>query len=174
MIETFVSIFSRMVIGLVFILSFMGKVRDISSFQKAINNFKLTPEWASPFLALLFLVGEFSVTLAMIVGGHFLSWGFILAGLMLLAFSISLLSVIVRKIDTSCNCFGYSKNDRVSSYEIYRNVCLILCTLIGYFIPVPERIHFSSLIYVLPILSALIFVIFILNLKTVIELFMFN
>jgi Methylamine utilisation protein MauE len=171
MIQAFVSLFSRIVIGMVFILSFSGKLRDISSFQNAINEFRLSPEWVSPYLALVFLAGELVVAVAMILGGRFLSWGFMLAGLMLVVFSIALLSVIIRRIDASCNCFGSSGDDRVSTYEILRNASFILCAFIGYIVPAPEQIPYLTAMSILAGLTGLIFVLIMLNLKNVIELF---
>ena len=130
--------FCRLVIGLTFAFSFAGKVRDIQSFVQTIRRFKLLPGWLSRAAALAFLCGELAVVLAMIPHPPPLShWergivtvGFLLAALMLLVFCAALASVLIRKIRTSCNCFGASVK-QVSPYDIVRNIGFITCALGG-------------------------------------------
>lgn len=173
MIETSISIFVRMVIGLVFFFSLIAKVHAFASFQSTINKFKILPESASIFLAFFSVVGEFVVTLAMILGGQLLPWGFALAAFMLFIFSIALTSVIIRKIDTPCNCFGSSENDQVSFYEIVRNACFVLCAVVGYFVHPALEIPFTSVVYLYSLmgLSAMALVLIMINLKMIIGLF---
>jgi hypothetical protein len=126
------------VIGLTFAFSFAGKLRDIPSFVQTIRRFKLLPDWLSRAAALAFLCGEAIVVLAMIPHPNSASrWekevvlgGFLLAALMLIVFCAALASVLIRKIQTSCNCFGTSEK-QVSTYDIVRNMGFIVCTLSG-------------------------------------------
>ena len=139
MIISYGVVFCRLVIGLVFALSFIGKVRDIPTFEQTIRRFKLLPGWLSRATALVFLGGEAAVVVAMLPHPRLLSqfWerkvitgGFLLAALMLLAFCAALASVLIRKIYTSCNCFGASEKP-VSPYDMVRNVGFIVCALGG-------------------------------------------
>jgi hypothetical protein len=54
-----------------------------------------------------------------------------LALLLLIVFSIALSSVLVRKLPTSCNCFGAS-DQPVAVTDVWRNSGLIVCALAGY------------------------------------------
>jgi hypothetical protein len=136
--------FCRAVIGLTFAFSFAGKVRDVPSFVQTIRRFKLLPDWLSRTAAMAFLCGEAVVVFAMIPHPRIerssiplfrwekgiVTGGFLLAALMLLVFCAALASVLVRKIQTSCNCFGASEK-QVSSYDIVRNIGFIVCALNG-------------------------------------------
>ena len=66
----------------------------------------------------------------MLFGGSFLSAGFLLASLLLLIFSIALLTVLLWKLETPCNCFGPSAKP-VSPYDVSRNIVFIGCALLG-------------------------------------------
>ncbi len=123
--------FCRIVIGVAFAWSFAGKVRNLPSFVETIGRFRLLPGRLQRPAALAFLGGDLAVAMAMLLGGGLLGWGFPLAALMLAIFCIALASVLIRKIRTSCNCFGAS--DRlVSPYDLARNAGFIACAFGGY------------------------------------------
>ncbi len=122
--------FCRIAVGLVFAVSFGGKVLDIPAFEQTIARFRLLPHRASRLAALMFLGSEMVVVALMSAGGHLLGLGFGLATLLLLTFCVALISALVRHVDTSCNCFGTSER-AVSTLDIWRNVALSACTLGG-------------------------------------------
>lgn len=125
--------FFRFVIGFVFAISLVGKVRDIPSFIQAITNFKFFPQSFSKPLAYLFLLGEFGTVAAMLMGKEFLLLGFLAATLMFASFSIALSSVILRKIKTSCNCFG-PDNKGINFGHVIRSFGFMTCGIGGLFI----------------------------------------
>jgi uncharacterized membrane protein YphA (DoxX/SURF4 family) len=129
-IQLYLLAFCRVVIALVFILSFVGKVRNISAFEQTIANFKFIPGRFNRFTALMVLIGEVIVVASMVIGSQWLWPGFLLAALMLVIFCVALASVLIRRIQTSCNCFGSSKKF-VSSYDILRNAGFTTCSLGG-------------------------------------------
>ncbi len=130
MFTTYWIAFSRIVIGLIFAISAYGKIQDVSSFTDAITRFKFFPKQFSPALAYLFLSGEILVVLLMLIGGFFLLFGYLLSFLMYLAFSIVLSSVVIRKIDTSCNCFGPSEKP-VTPFHVVRAAGLMLLSAVS-------------------------------------------
>ncbi len=123
--------FCRAVVGLVFALSSVSKVVNLAQFKQTISSFNLLPSWLSSIAAVLFLYGEFAVVLLVILGGPLLTIGFSLAILLLLLFCIALVSVLVRRIRTSCNCFGPSAK-LVSRSDVWRNIGFMLCALGGW------------------------------------------
>jgi putative oxidoreductase len=125
--------FCRVFIGLVFIVAFISKVRDAKGLEHTIAGFRILPPSASRILTLLLLTGEILVAGLMIAGGSFLAVGFALAIVMLLLFCAALASVIIRGIQTPCDCFGPSKKP-VSYYDIWRNLLFILCAGIGWWL----------------------------------------
>jgi hypothetical protein len=129
--------FCRFVIGLVFGLSFIGKVKDAYAFEQTIARFDILPTRLNRVSAFLLLSAELLVVITMIIGGSLLIWGFLLAGIILLSFCMALASVMLRKIKTSCNCFGLSEK-AVSPFDIIRNLGFVLCALVGYFAAEPN------------------------------------
>lgn len=123
--------FCRIAIGLVFVVSSVSKVLDLVQFRQTIRNFHILPEWLSGIATLLFLCSEFAVVALVIIGGPLLTLGFSLAIFLLLLYCIVLVSTLVRRIRTSCNCFGTSVT-QVSQTDVWRNVGLLLCALSGY------------------------------------------
>ncbi len=117
--------FCRITIGLLFITSFWRKAWDVPGFAQTISRFDLLPErWSYP-LALLFLGAELAVVILVIFGGSLLSLAFNLALLLLAVFTMALVSVLRRRLQAACNCFGAS-HQPVTHADVWRNVGFIL------------------------------------------------
>ena len=125
--------FYRLVIGLAFALSFVGKVRDVGQFAATIGRFELLPQRWTKTAALLFLGGEAAVVILIIAGGRLLPLAFGLATLLLLLFTLALLSALRRGIETSCNCFG-DGDKPLTYYDVGRNAGFIGCGLLGWWL----------------------------------------
>jgi len=123
--------FSRIVTGFVFALSGFAKLRNFQAFEQAISNFRVLPKNFEKPSAFLVILGELTVVLGMLLGGGFLLPAFWLAFLLLLVFSIALLTVLFRKLQTSCNCFGVS-DKAVSGFDVVRNLGFMICALAGW------------------------------------------
>ncbi|KAA3663981.1 MAG: hypothetical protein DWQ04_08045 [Chloroflexi bacterium] len=164
--------FLRIVVGLVFAVSFLGKLRNIDQFTQIITTFKIVPARWNHLTALFFLIGELTVVIFIIVGQHLLSVAFGLAVLLLLVFTTALVFVLARNIQTSCNCFGENEN-LVSKHDIWRNVSLLACAAGGWIIDYigQERGFLAWTEYVMLSITAILFVAFITNLKEFTNLF---
>jgi peroxiredoxin len=128
--------FCRITIGLTFAYSFLMKVRDVNQFAQTIANFRLVPlRWGRP-LALLFLSGEVAVVILLLLGGVWLPLAFTLVLILLAAFTIALVAVLVRNIQTTCHCFGRSDKP-VTSADVWRNGGLVLLAAGGWWL-VPQ------------------------------------
>lgn len=136
--------FCRWVIGLVFAWSFLAKLPDVSAFVRTIRQFNLLPAWLDQPAAVIILIGEGVVVTTMMVGGFIAKWGFLFAGALLLIFLVALVSVVVRRIQTPCNCFGISSQTSVSLFEIARSIIFILFAIGGYRLEVVTKTNFSS------------------------------
>ena len=130
-VSLYVLAFCRVAIGLVFAASSIRKALDIARFRQTISSFNLLPGRFSAIAALLFICGEFAVVVLMGIGGPLLTLGFSLTVFLMLLFCIALVSVLARRIRTSCNCFGASAK-QVSGFDVWRNAGFILCALGGY------------------------------------------
>ena len=123
--------FCRIAIGVTFAYSFLTKARDVNRFARTIANFKLLPSRLSKLAATLTLIGELTVIVLMAVDGRLLPIGFGLAVLLLLVFTMALAWTLVRNIQTSCNCFGASRQP-VTAYDLWRNLGFLLLATAGW------------------------------------------
>jgi hypothetical protein len=130
---SYILVFCRVTIALVFLFSSVGKGFDLKHFRRTIDAFGILEYRYISLAALLLLCGEAIVVLCMILGGSLLLPGFFLATVLLLLFCAALASVLARKMSLSCNCFGPS-NKPVTGFDIVRNVGFILCALAANFI----------------------------------------
>ncbi|MBE7534274.1 MAG: hypothetical protein HS124_00845 [Anaerolineales bacterium] len=168
-------LFSRLALGLMFTASVSLKLRNLPAFETAIENFKILPRQFTKPSAYLFLVGEASVVVLMIVDGTLLPTAFLSAIFLLSLFTIALLLVLWKGIQTSCACFGSSQRP-VSSADVWRNIGFLVCACIG-------LLSFNSLSNTtikiglgeagLLGMMAVVFVILSVYLRDVIELFRF-
>lgn len=123
--------FSRIALGLVFAASSIGKLRDFPAFEWTVENFRVLPRQFVRASAYMFLGGEIAVLALMIFGGNtFLMAGFLTAIFLLSVFCIALLTVLIRRLQVPCNCFGSSQRP-TSPADFWRNVGFLACALLG-------------------------------------------
>lgn len=122
--------FFRAVIGCAFLLAFVGKVRDLSSFRAAISAFELVPDRWIRRVAALVLLAEAAVVVLMLRGGPVLDWGFWLAALLLGIFTGIIALTLKRRIQMACNCFG-PHTMVLSRIDLLRNTGFLACSLLG-------------------------------------------
>jgi hypothetical protein len=175
MVASLLFAFCRLVLGFVFALSLIGKLRNIQAFRQTILTFRLLPEWLVGTATWLFLGSEFLVVLGSILGNEFLFPTFLLAALLLLLFSGAMASVLVRQIRTSCNCFG--KSDKpVAVTDLWRNGGLLCCALGGcallFWLPQAHD-QLTIVAWFLAGVAAIVFVAFWLYLGDLVALFQF-
>lgn len=165
--------FCRVVIGFVFTFSGLGKVRDVPQFVRSIAQFDILPQPVRMSSAVLVIVCECAVALAMLIGGSLVRIGFVLAVVLLVMFSVVLLSTLRRRISVSCNCFGANKQV-VSFVDVGRNVCLIVCACGGYavsFATGGEQIGLSVIEWGLAFVIAAFFSMIVINIREIVSLF---
>ena len=130
MFQLYLFAFCKIVVAIVFALSCFSKFRDFSQFIETIRNFRLLPPFIIPFSASLFLSSELLV-IVLLFTWPFMA--FLLGASLLLIFSVALATVLMRKIQTPCHCFGHSKQ-LISSIDFIRNFGFLLCTGSGLWI----------------------------------------
>lgn len=173
MLLSYLTTFSRIIIGFAFAISFISKVSDVSAFEYTIKSFDLLPKKLHRIAALLFLSGELSITLLLVIGSKFLIVGFGLAIVLLIAFSIAMISVLVRNIRTSCNCFGLTEK-AVSIFDVWRNASFFLFTLVGLLALSTSTSQQTSLApaeFSLLSVIAIMFVTVLINFEDIVQLF---
>lgn len=122
--------FCRLVLALVFLASFVGKVRDPRGFARTIAAFAPVGGAPAGTAAATILVGEAITALLLVVGGTWTLAGFVAAGALLVLFTIVLATALVRGLAVPCNCFGTSPVT-ASHADVWRNVGLLACAVAG-------------------------------------------
>lgn len=130
MLFEYVSTFCRIVIAFVFLISFAGKIRDVSGFELTVVNFGLLPQQLTMPAARAFLGLELAAVILLVIGGKAMALGFLLALLLLTIFSVALVVLIHRKSEMSCNCFGQSVQ-KITYYDVLRNALLAISSILG-------------------------------------------
>ena len=87
-----------------------------NSFLQSVSTFAIIPMRYSRASAAVIIAIEFIIVIFVVAGGAFLIASFALSLFVLASFTIAIVSVLMRKINTPCNCFGNSKK-HVSYYE---------------------------------------------------------
>lgn len=122
--------FCMVVIGTVFALSSGAKLKNLSIYVETTGNFQLLPQAIVPISAIFFLLCEMMTVILMVLWPMM---AFALALVLLIVFSFALASVLIRRISTTCNCFGDSNNP-ISVADLVRNIGLLLCACVGLYL----------------------------------------
>lgn len=121
---------ARALLGLTFLASATGKLRDLTAFAAAVEDFDVIPRQSARAAAFAVVIGELALVVAMGVGGPLLVPGFAAAAVVLVLFTAVLADALRRRRAVSCNCFG-AATTRVSGYDIVRNAGLIAVAVAG-------------------------------------------
>lgn len=124
MLSGYLLMFCRWGVGLTFLASAAGKLRDLRTFRQAVLDLAGLPAGAARPVALGTVAAEALVVLGLAVGHAGLPAGFALAAVLLLLFSGVLIGALRRKVVVSCNCFGTSERS-ISRYDLARNGALL-------------------------------------------------
>ncbi len=115
---------TRVLIGLVFIISGIIKISNPHDFVDAVTNFKmLPPETVNLFVIIIPWI-EFSSGLLFLFNIYSKETGTILIGLLIM-FSIAVAVAFLRSITFTCGCFGDIFPQEIGLLKIVENLILI-------------------------------------------------
>lgn len=127
---TYLLLFCRFTLLALFGLACVGKARHPTHFSRALRRLHLVPERLTSGLAAIIISSELLVVVCLARGATLLVWGFGLAALLLIIFSLGLLAVLRRDLGAPCACFGLSEKP-ISRFDIWRNLGSLLLALVG-------------------------------------------
>jgi hypothetical protein len=130
MFTQYLAMAARTAMAVLFVVSAGTKVLDFSRYQRSVRDFEILSARWSRLAGLCFLAAEISVVVLVIVGGAFLLPGFVLAILLLVIFAAALETVVRRRLEVDCGCFG-GQSEIVSQYDVARNALLALVAASG-------------------------------------------
>ncbi|WP_437669091.1 MauE/DoxX family redox-associated membrane protein [Sorangium sp. So ce131] len=114
----------RLGLGGMFLAAGALKFLDPASFAIEIHNYQLFPQLA-PLLAATLPTVEVAVGLALIAGPRpWLRAGALASTLLLLVFTVAVITVVARGVDVTCGCFGEDSGP-VTVLTVLRDVVLV-------------------------------------------------
>ena len=124
------TVLARLAIAAVFVAAAVPKLIDPAGFAEDITNYHLLPAAAVIWAATILPVLELVVALALVTGVES-KGAALLAGAMLLVFTVAMGQAMARGIDVACGCFGSAVETSIGWGPIARNlVLLVACTFV--------------------------------------------
>lgn len=123
--QKYLLLFSRTVLGVVFILAGIDKVMYPDAFAASIEAYKLVPYGAINLIALILpwmelLCGVF------LLGGAYVRGSGALVSVLLVVFMFGIISAMMRDLKIDCGCFGQEHATPVSWMKVVENAGLLL------------------------------------------------
>lgn len=134
---SYVVVFSRCLIGAVFLVSAISKLRgrrQLREFVTSLRSMRLVPERLLTPVAVLVAVAELAVPLLLApypAPPVMAAAGLIVAAMLLTAFAAAIVIVLRRGVAASCRCFGGSGSTPFGRHHVARNAVLTLVALLG-------------------------------------------
>ncbi|RPI70415.1 MAG: DoxX family membrane protein, partial [Ignavibacteriales bacterium] len=121
-------LFSRLVLGTIFIYAGMEKISDPEGFARSINNYKIIPFPLINIMALILPWVEVISGLLLLFGVVTRENAFIISSLLLIFFAAIFISLL-RGLNIDCGCFGTVGGAKVGVQKLVENFLLILLGL---------------------------------------------
>ena len=116
---------AQLAIGLVLLVSALGKLGDVAWFAQQVHNYRLLPGWAENALAIVLPWVELTAGLALVVGPRAPAGARIALALMVV-FTVAVGLAWARGLDFRCGCFGKADASTIGASKFAENVGLTL------------------------------------------------
>lgn len=117
----------RTLVAALFLFAAFTKLIDPSSFAQQIANYQLTPWPVTAGLALFLPSLELCVGICLLIG-RWESGALVWTTILLITFSIALVTAIARGLSIDCGCFGRSVENTGTLWPLIRNLALLAVT----------------------------------------------
>ena len=111
---------TRLYLALVFILSGLEKINDLSSFAQSIENYRIFPVYVVNLFAIIIPWIEVISGGLMFVGIYIRENSAIISTLLII-FTIAIISAVMRGLDIECGCKGTFDGQKVGIIKILEN-----------------------------------------------------
>lgn len=118
---------SQLAVGSVFLAASLLKVTDMTAFRQAVAGYAVLPRRLVPVVALVLVLLEFAVALALI-GGYIVVIAASVAVVMLGFFASGIAVNLLRGRRIQCGCFG-GRSDTISPRALFRIVLIAVPSL---------------------------------------------
>jgi uncharacterized membrane protein YphA (DoxX/SURF4 family) len=121
---------TRIYLALVFILSGLDKISNLSAFATSIENYDILPIQLINLIAIVIPWIEV-ITGALLLLGFYIKENSIIIGSLLGVFTLAVLSAVLRNLDIDCGCQGTFDGQKVGILKIIENVSLIIVSILS-------------------------------------------
>lgn len=127
--RTALELVARFVVAGLFLYAAVGKLLDVQTFAVDVTNYRLLPDVAATFVAVVLPSIEVVIAVALVtgLGGRGAA---LLAAALLAGFTAGMVQALARGIDLECGCFGRAATATVGGWTIARNVGLTALALV--------------------------------------------
>lgn len=123
-----ITILSRLALASIFLIAAGTKLPQLSTFGRDLEQY-LIPAPAARLTAVLLPILEMAIALAL-YSGFLARLASVAAIVLLSAFILLVVSVIIRRLNVSCSCFGILYRERVGTRTIVRDGVLLAFAII--------------------------------------------
>lgn len=120
----------RLYVALVFILSGLDKINDLSTFSDAIVNYKLIPLSLVNIVAIIIPWIEV-VAGTMLLLGIFIKENSIIIFSMLSVFTFAIFIALLKGLNIDCGCQGTSQGQQIGILKLIENIALMIGAYLG-------------------------------------------
>jgi uncharacterized membrane protein YphA (DoxX/SURF4 family) len=125
----YVVVAARLLLGLTFIAASIDKIAEPTLFAKAIANYKLISGWPI-LLAATFLPWLELLCGLLVLSGLYLRGSSLLLFALLTAFTVAVITGLIRGLDISCGCFTLDPEvNKIGWHKVLENIGLILTSV---------------------------------------------
>ena len=118
-------LFSRLLLGFVFIYASVEKIADLDGFAVSISNYRILPISLVNIFAIALPWFEL-ITGILIIYGICIKENSFIIGSLTLVFTVMILVAVLRGLDIDCGCFGTGDAQKVGLRKIIENLILIV------------------------------------------------
>jgi len=123
----------RIFIGVLFIISSLDKIVDPSAFARSVEKYDLLPSWMPTIIAIILPWVELLCGFAVLFG-EFRRGSSLLLSAMLTAFTLAVMSALLKGLDISCGCFTQDPAaGHIGWMKVMQNTSLFALTMFLYF-----------------------------------------
>ncbi|MFN0158536.1 MAG: MauE/DoxX family redox-associated membrane protein [Bacteroidota bacterium] len=120
---------ARVLLGMVFLVASIDKVADPAAFAVSIQNYKIISQPFTMLVATILPWVELLCALGLLFGFRIKASAF-LCFIMLLVFTLGVVSGLIRGLDISCGCFTQDPSvGRIGWTKVFENVGMLLVAL---------------------------------------------
>ena len=126
---------ARAALAIVFVVAAWQKLRDLETFEAALANYALLPDWLLAPVARALPLLELGGGLALVVAPDRAAGALLVLALLVLVTAAVAINLLRGRADVGCGCGGIEDDQRLSWALVARNGVLMLLALVALFPP---------------------------------------